>query len=91
MYDIVHACTHKIRMFFKRKERKHDRVMNVLIPRIVVVVNMSNNGKCLFKMTTNDLNVIPHYTTLVINKYKMQQFNICLDDVGKVRLIDDHN
>ena len=91
MYDIVHAWTHKIRMFFKRKERKHDRVMNVLILRIVVVVNISNNGKCLFKMTSNDLNVIPQYTTLVINKYKMQQFNICLDDVGKVRLIDDHN
>ena len=65
--------------------------MNVLILRIMVVVNISNNGKCLSKMTSNDLNVIPQYTTLVINKYKMQQFNICLDDVGKVRLMDDHN
>ena len=80
-----------LRLFFKRKERKHDRVMNVLILRIVVVVNISNNGKCLFKLTRNDLNVIPQCTTLVINKYKMQQFNICLDDVGKVRLMDDHN
>ena len=91
MYDNVHACTHKIRMFFKRKERKHDRVMNVLILRIVVVVNISNNGKCLFKTTNNDLNVIPQYTSLDINKCKMQKFNICRDNVGKVRLIDDHN
>ena len=65
--------------------------MNVLILRIVVVVNISNNGKCLFKMTSNDFNVIPQYTRLDINKYKMQKFNICLDDVEKVRLIDDHN
>ena len=91
MYDNVHACTHKIRMFFKRKERKHNRVMNVLILRIVVVVNISNNGKCLFKTTRNDLNVIPQNISLVMSKYKMQKFNICLDDVGNVPLIDDHN
>ena len=87
MYDIVHACIHKIRMLFNllsKQKRKHDRVMNVLILRIVVVVNISNNGKCLFKTTNNDLNVIPQYTSLGINKYKMLKFNICLDDVVKV-------